>query len=74
VKGFHQIPGFDYLETFSHVVKPIIIRIVLTITLAHQWHQIDINDAFLYGDLEEMVFMVQPLDFEASNHNLVCKR
>lgn len=33
-KGFHQQAGLDFLETFSPVVKPTTIRIVLTISLA----------------------------------------
>lgn len=34
-KGFNQIPGIDFLETFSPVVKPATIRIVLSIVLSH---------------------------------------
>ena len=34
-KGFNQIPRIDFLETFSPVVKPATIRIVLSIVLSH---------------------------------------
>lgn len=49
VKGFHQHLGIDYKETFSPVVKPAIIRIVLTIAVMQGWdlRQLDINNAFL---------------------------
>ena len=33
-KGFNQRPGFDFDETFSPVVKPITIRLVITIALS----------------------------------------
>ena len=36
-KGFHQQPGIDYDETFSLVIKPTIVRIILTIAAHFQW-------------------------------------
>ncbi len=54
-KGYNQTHGLDYDETFSPVVKPATIRIVLTIALASRWpvRQLDVQNAFLNGDLEE---------------------
>ena len=74
-KGFHQQYGFDYFETFSPVIKPVTIRIILTLALQLNWsvNQIDINNAFLYGDLEESVYMSQPPGFEIGDSNTVCK-
>ncbi|KAK3037795.1 hypothetical protein RJ639_030714 [Escallonia herrerae] len=65
-KGFKQIPGVDFLETFSPVIKPATIRIVLTIALARNWdiRQLDVKNAFLHGYLTEPVFMEQPPRFQ----------
>lgn len=74
-KGFSKKEGFDFHETFSLVVKPSTIRIVLTLSLTNGWHlhQLDVNNAFLNGDLHEEVYMIQPLDFEVSDKILVYK-
>lgn len=47
-KGYHQQYGLDYTDTFSSVIKPTIIRLVLTHVVSHNWpiHQIDISNAF----------------------------
>jgi hypothetical protein len=64
-KGFHQRPGTDYKETFSPVIKPTTIRIVLSLAITNGWplRQLDINNAFLHGTLSEAVFMSQPPRF-----------
>ncbi|KAM1666313.1 hypothetical protein ACFX1X_045967 [Malus domestica] len=75
-KGFHQRPGVDFLDTFSPVVKPITIRIVLHLALTHGWplRQLDVNNAFLHGSLSEDVYMVQPPGFgESTVPTHVCK-
>lgn len=74
-KGFHQKAGSDFTETFSPVVKPVTVRIVLTLAVTNRWpiQQIDVNNAFLNGTLEEEVYMQQPPGFEAADKTLVCK-
>jgi len=58
-KGFNQIQGFDFHETFSPVIKPVTIKIILTITLTNGWDlfHLDVNNAFLSGSLDETVYM-----------------
>ena len=74
-KGFHQKKGLDYDQVFSPVVKPATIRVMLSLALSKGWcvRQFDFNNAFLNGDLQEDVYMVQPEGFRSSKPNLVCK-
>lgn len=64
-KGFHQNPGVDFKETFSPVINPCTIRLVLAIAVSRNWpiSQVDINNAFLNGTLTETIFMTQPEGF-----------
>ena len=64
-KGFHQQLGVDYGDTFSLVVKPTTIRIVLSLVVSSNWciKQLDVQNAFLYGTLQEDIYMVQPPGF-----------
>jgi histone deacetylase 1/2 len=64
-KSFHQQEGVDFGETFSPVVKPPTIRLILSLAVSHGWYfsQIDVQNAFLHGLLHEDVFMTQPFGF-----------
>lgn len=76
LRGFSQRPGIDYDETFSPVVKPATIRVVLTLALSRSWsiHHIDVKNAFLHGTLIETVYCVQSIEFvDSSRPNYVCR-
>ncbi|KAG9441433.1 hypothetical protein H6P81_017287 [Aristolochia fimbriata] len=74
-KGFNQREGQDYFQTFSPVFKPVTIRTVLTLAVSRNWsiRQLNVNNVFLYGNLDEEVYMVQPLGFQDKTHpDAVC--
>lgn len=64
-KGFHQIEDVDFLDTFSPVVRPTTIRVILALAVTFHWpiHQLDVQNAFLHGDLVATVYMSQPPGF-----------
>jgi hypothetical protein len=75
-KGFKQHYGIDYEDTFSPIVKAATIRLVLSVAVSHNWslHQLDVQNTFLHGVLEEEVYIKEPLDFhDASHPGYICK-
>lgn len=74
VKGFSQRQGIDYCETYSPVAKLGTIRTVLSIAAEERMHltQFDVSTAFLYGSLDEAIFMKQPDGFK-DNTGRVCR-
>ena len=64
-QGFTQTPGVDYFDTFCLVAKPCTIQLILALAISFGWpiRQLDVENAFLNGDLQEEVFMFQPPGF-----------
>jgi Reverse transcriptase (RNA-dependent DNA polymerase) len=74
-KGFNQVCGIDFEETYSPIVRPTTIRVTLSLALNLNWtlRQLDVSNAFLNGDLNEQVFMQQPQGFtDPTNPDFVC--
>ncbi|GJU21725.1 ribonuclease H-like domain-containing protein [Tanacetum coccineum] len=65
-KAYSQREGFDYLETFSLVVKMSTMRRMLNVVICNSWilFQLDIDNSFLYGDLSVDVYMNLPPGFD----------
>ena len=75
-KGFTQKEGIDYNETFSPVSSKDSFRIIMAL-VAHfdlELHQMDVKTAFLNGDIDETIYMVQPENFVlGDSKKMVCK-
>jgi hypothetical protein len=61
-RGFSQMPGMDYNETFSLVVRLETIHAILALAVAEDWEiqQMDVKGAYLNGKLKETIYMDQP--------------
>jgi hypothetical protein len=66
VQGFLQREGQDFNVTYAPVAKATTFRLMLALTQAYKLHlhQLDVDSAFLYADLDEEVFMTPPPGME----------
>lgn len=74
-KGYNQVYGIDYLNSFSPVAKVVAVRILLALSLSKRWnlHQLEINNAFLHGFLDEEVYLHPQKGYEKEKKGDVCK-
>ena len=76
ILGCSQREGLDYNETFASVVKPMSYKALFALAAALDWdlEQMDVKTAFLYGAVEEVIYMMQPTGFKSHRHpNRVCR-
>ncbi|UYV76618.1 hypothetical protein LAZ67_14001480 [Cordylochernes scorpioides] len=64
-KGYSQQYGIDYEETFAPVVRQSTIRMFLALAVEYNLilHQMDVQSAYLNGEIKEEIFMTQPENF-----------
>ena len=65
VRGFEQIHGIDFDETFASVVKQPSYRLLFALQAQFGWlcHQMDVKTAFLHGEVDEDIFTEPPDGF-----------
>ena len=64
-KGFSQVEGLDYDQIFSPVVHFKTVCLILSMAALKNWtiSGLNVRNAFLYGDLDEEIYMKQPEGF-----------
>ena len=62
VRGFLQVKGINYIDTFANTIIPFTWRILLTLAIINNWEieQIDFIGAFLNGDLKKDIYIEIP--------------
>lgn len=64
-KGYIQTEDINYYDVFAHVAKLVIVQVLLIIETIQNWplHQLDIQNAFFYGNLDKKVYMTLALGY-----------
>ena len=75
VKGYDQIEGLDFVEKFSLVAKMVTVRVLLVVSTTSSWpiFQLNVNNAFFHGYLDEEIFMVLPQGLSDVPPRHVCR-
>jgi hypothetical protein len=70
-KGFSQVEGIDYDEIFSPVVWFETVQMMIALAALKNWHitRLDVKTAFLYGELDEELYMEQPEGFKVQGQD-----
>ena len=69
VRGFEQVHGVDFDETFASVVKQPSYKILFALQAMYGWkcHQMDVKTAFLHGEVQENIYLQPPDGFPEDN-------
>lgn len=68
-KGYHQEKAIDFFETFNPIVKHETIRLAVVMDLSKNQviRQLEVNNTYLNGNLDEVVYMNKPQEFEVQS-------
>jgi len=71
-RGYAQVYGMDYNETYSPVVHGETVKLLLGAAAHNNWHikQFDVKTAFLYGNLDEVIYLEEPDGFKTDKDNV----
>ena len=74
IKGFMQWEGIDYTETYASVINKVTTKVIMAMAAIKKYYieQMNIVTAFLYGSVEEEVYVKQLTDF-MNERNKVCR-
>nr|GEZ90769.1 putative reverse transcriptase, RNA-dependent DNA polymerase, Gag-polypeptide of LTR copia-type [Tanacetum cinerariifolium] len=74
-KGYTQMEGVHYHDTFAPIAKLVTVRCLLAIAIKKEWiiHQLDVNNSFLHGDLIEEIYMRVPHGYGKIGGTKVCR-
>jgi transposase InsO family protein len=76
IRGYEQVRYVDYDEIFAPVIRLESLRMLLALVAINDWecHQTDVDTAFLNGDMDEEVYMLQPEGLvKEGQQQLVCR-
>ncbi|UYV81944.1 hypothetical protein LAZ67_21000209 [Cordylochernes scorpioides] len=61
-RGFSQKRNVDFFETYSPVINFSVIRMIFALTINKNWYNrhLDVDNAYLYGELNEEIYMSPP--------------
>ena len=74
-RGFSQISGIDYDDTFSTTAHMTSIRVLIQLSVQYKLllHQMDVSSAYLHAEIDHEIYIDQPPGFEKGEANNVCK-
>jgi len=75
-KGFTQVFGIDYEETFSPVARFETFHLLIALAALHDWEieALDVKTTFLFGKLDEEIYLEQPEGFVVKGQeNKLCR-
>ena len=74
-RGFSQVEGVDYDETFARVARYTSIHSIIALVASMGWklHQMDVKTSFLNGDIEEEVYIEHSDGFVIHEESHVCR-